>query len=379
MRKLFLTTLLGLGACSHVHMTDDIDDRFDFSILSGPSDQLSTPYVKGTHIRIYANDVPKSHSDWTIESSDPGVLACEDDGLDTNANSDFFSVACVAVSEGSVTMRVLDGDGKSVDEETVRVGTPDRAKLIAHGPLLINGDEQAADVGAARILAGGTATYMVRYYEGSEELHGNGVLGANAPSDITATPETTFLFENREWLQLTTNGVPGTEAITLTADGAALPPINVITVDESALMFVDVQHSSESGVKKGDWLVALAQAYDASSQRIFGVDYHWQVSGQDQESLGDLYRYEFNRSDPQELVAAHGTMGGSTMIHSDAGFVDSTNNIGCQAAPGRRAAGGGALILGLVVVGYGFATRRRMVPTAELASSSAVDLRVGPK
>jgi len=67
---------------------------------------------------------------------------------------------------------------------------------------------------------------------------------------------------------------------------------------------------------------------------------------------GDLYRYHFKKDDYTQVVAERSGHSASTTIQSDYGYVDSTNNIGCNAGGG----GAGALcLLGLL----GLRRRRR--------------------
>jgi MYXO-CTERM domain-containing protein len=124
-----------------------------------------------------------------------------------------------------------------------------------------------------------------------------------------------------------------------------------VVVAEAAIADVVVLTQSEKGHKNGDWLVALAQAYDANGARIFGVDYAWNVDGTAQQADGDLYRYQFKAGKYATVRAQRGGHLDSATIQSEGGFVDSTNHVGCAAG------GGGSLLVGLV--GLGLVTLRR--------------------
>jgi MYXO-CTERM domain-containing protein len=126
-------------------------------------------------------------------------------------------------------------------------------------------------------------------------------------------------------------------------------------VPESAIADVVVLTEPESGHKDGDWLAALAQAYDASGARIFGVDYQWNVNGATQHGDGDLYRYQFKAGQHAMVQAQRGAHADSAQIQSQGGFVDSTNHVGCAAG------GGGSLLVGLVGLGLVAGRRRRPV------------------
>lgn len=111
----------------------------------------------------------------------------------------------------------------------------------------------------------------------------------------------------------------------------------------------------EKGHADGDWLAALAQAYDAGGARIFGVDYAWKVDGTAQVADGDLYRYQFKAGQYAMVQAQRGAHVNAAQIQSEGGFVDSTNHVGCAAG-----GGGGSLVVGLIGLGL-VAVRRRPV------------------
>jgi MYXO-CTERM domain-containing protein len=228
-------------------------------------------------------------------------------------------------------------------------------ELDAHGSLILGRDDEAP-VAEARVLAGGEATYLVRYFRGGRELHGNGVLTAQPPAGMTAQPRTTFVFENREWLTLGTT-VAGSGGLTLSADQVQVASVPVVVVPETALADVVVLTQAEKGHKDGDWLVALAQAYDGNGERIFGVDYQWKVNGMAQASEGDLYRYRFKQGLFEMVQAQRGAHVDGAMIQSDEGFVDSTNKVGCAVG------GSGSLAVGLVGLGLvGLRRRQQAAP-----------------
>jgi MYXO-CTERM domain-containing protein len=326
------------GCGADITMTDDLDLTWDFAItLSKFDHDLHTPYVKGAQVAIL---VSSSHEDdnlagWTVDSSNPDV----------------FRIDSVAVGEGVSHLIVLDKGHHIVGTGAAEVLVPDRVELEAHGYLIMDRNAEAA-VDEARIVQGGTATYLVHYMNGSRELNGNGVLSVDAGVGVVAEPRTTFLFENREWLTLTA-GNAGPTSIQLYADGVALNSVPVVVVPETDITDVALLTQSEKNRDNGDWLVALAQAYDAAGRRIFGVEYAWEVDGVAQTAYGDLYRYELKKGLYHSVTATRGAHSDSAMIQGT-GFVDSTNRIGCATTAG---AGGGAGVL--VLAALAFATRRR--------------------
>ena len=341
------------GACGPtITLTDDIDFTWDFGpTLTRFEDSLHGPYVRGTKMELYvsSSDDKQSFTGWTIASEDPSIIsiaATTRDNLGLAANAQ-------AVGAGTTDIIVLDDRGKVVGRGHAEVGLPDRVELDAHGYLIVERPDEAP-VEDARILEGGEATYMVRYYRGKQELHGNGVLTTGTVDGVIATPRTSFLFENREWLSITSTK-QGVASLPLLVDRTPVNAVQIVTVDPTAIDGVALISQSEQGANDGDWFVALAQSYDSDGRRIFGVDYSWDIDGKALDTLGDLYRYEFKAGKWEMVTAKQGGHQDSRMIQSDAGYVDSTNHIGCAAG------GGGAsplLVLG-ALLGVSLRRRRR--------------------
>jgi hypothetical protein len=355
---LALAGALALGGCGpKITLTDDIDLTWDFALtFSRFDDTLHTPYVKGAPVSLIvsSSDEHQDLSGWVVKSSDPTIFRV--DAIEPDAKGGGLTARGVAVGEGTAQLTVFDADGNEVGHGTAEVLAPDRVELDAHGYLIL-GKDGDAPVAEARILENGTATYLVRYFRGARELHGNGILSVDAPAGITATPRTTFLFENREWLTLTAAAVAD-KSIQLYADGTPFAVVPVITVPEADIAQVTILTQSEKGHDDGDWLVALAQAYDGLGRRVFGVDYAWDVDGVQETADGDLYRYSYKKGQYQMVTAARAGHSDTTMIQSDGGYVDSSNNIGCAAAPGHTRGAAplaASALVGLVLV----AARRR--------------------
>ncbi len=207
-----------VGACGPTYsMTDDIDLTWDFALTPRRfDDNLHSPYVRGAAVTVFAHssDDGEDLQGWSIESSDPAVFRI--DGAVASGDRD-LAMRGQAVGEGTATLTLLDPRGHAVGHGVAEVRLPDAIELDAHGSLILGRDDEA-QVAEARVLAGGAATYLVRYFQGGRELHGNGVLSADVPAGVTAEPRTTFLFENREWLTLDTTSV-GTGSVQLIADG----------------------------------------------------------------------------------------------------------------------------------------------------------------
>jgi MYXO-CTERM domain-containing protein len=354
--------LVGAACGPTYSMTDDIDLTWDFGLTPRRfDDDLHSPYVRGAAVTVFAHssDGGEDLRGWSIDSSDPAVFRI-DAAVDSGGRD--LAVRGQAVGEGTAALTLRDGHGHAVGHGTAEVRLPDAIELDAHGSLILGRDDEAR-VAEARVLAGGAATYLVRYFQGGRELHGNGVLSADVPAGVTAEPRTTFLLEDREWLTLATASAgtgPGSATVQLLADGVAAATLPLVVVPESAIADVVVLTEPERGHEDGDWLAALAQAYDASGARIFGVDYQWNVDGAARQGDGDLYRYRFKAGQRAMAQAQRGAHVDAAQIQSDGGFVDSTNHVGCAAG------GGGSLVVGLVGLGL-VVGRRRRAPVARRA------------
>jgi hypothetical protein len=361
MRLLHVCTLilplLATAACGDtVYINDSIDLDFDFSLTKPRVDaDLTTPYVVGSKITITISDSDEDVEvgRWHAVSEDPSVFAIND----VVVGDKILTLHCRSTGGGRTSIVVYDGDHERA-RALVEVGVPDRVDLDAHAWMIIGRNDQAR-VDEARIVEGGTATYLVRYFAGERELHGNGALAFEAADNVTAEARTSFLFEEREWLTLTA-AAPGTSSMKLGANTTIVNAVPVVVVPATDIDRVEIHGSDESHAKKDDYLVALAQAFDAQDRRIFGVEYSWSVDDVAAVGDGDLYRYQFKPGEPAMLVADDGTHAAAAQLHVGEGFVDSSNNVGCAiAAPGRHprdAALGG---LGLAAIGLALFVERR--------------------
>lgn len=328
LRALILTALV--GACGPtITLTDDIDLTWDWGpTLTRFEDSLHGPYVRGTKttLLVSSDDKNQDWKGWTVASTDPTVMRVDSTVLDGYG----LSAAAQAVGEGECDLVVLDDKANVVGRGHALVALPDRVSLDAHGYLIVGRNEEAP-VEEARILEGGEATYLVTYHKGDTELHGNGVLTVGTVDGLVGEPRTSFLFENREWLSITSTA-QGIAQLPLSVDGVAINDVQVVTVDESAIDGVALITQDEDHADDGDWFVALAQSYDSDGRKIFGVEYNWDIDGDALDAEGDLYRYAYKGGDWKMVTASEGGHEDSAMIQSDHGYVDSTNNIGCSAA-----------------------------------------------
>src|ERR1044071_290439 len=230
-----LALALAVAGCGPTYsMTDDVDLTWDFALTPRRfDDNLHAPYVRGTRTTVFAHssDDGESLQSWSIESSDPNVFAI---GPPAQTTSDHdLAVAGHAVGEGTAMLTLRDPHGNAVGRAVAEVLVPDAVELDSHGSLILGRDDEAP-VHEVRVLVGGEATYLVKYFRGGRELHGNGVLAAVPPAGVDARPRTSFVLENREWLSIDATTV-GDGAMDLLADEVAVKTVPTVVVPETAL------------------------------------------------------------------------------------------------------------------------------------------------
>lgn len=357
MRKTFalLAALLLASGCTRIRLLDDIDLTFDFTPLLGPSNLLHQPYVVGSDMNIFVDhtDNKKDLTGWSLRSSDEAIFVVDAPSF-SRFDKDDFSVHCHAVGPGTAQLEVLDEHGHVKHRTSVEVALPTRVDFLAHGPLLVEHPSLDPLTPEPRVLAGGTATFLVRYYDQNELLYGNGALIAASTSDVSATTPETWLFEDRDWLQITPHQA-GDTTLPLQVGTHSIPSLTIHAVPQTDITEIRILGENESRAHKGEWLVALAQAYDAQARPIFGVEYDWELDGNAELGEGDLYRYEYDPKQKRSLEAHNGPLDAVATIHGEDGFVDSSNRIGCRIVT-ASASLGQLLLLGAAVA---LARRRR--------------------
>ncbi len=345
---------LPLAACQEVGLVDNVDLTFDWAQLLGPSDSLHTPYVAGSSFDIWVTTAKKqSLRRWRMVSADEGVIELGEPVFSVDSESMFVPVR--TKHAGQVELSVHDSADEVRHRRVLEVKQPDRIDVLAHGELLI-GRETHAPTDQPKILGGGTATFLLRYFAGDERLNGNGAATVAAPDEAGARIERTFVFEDRDWLQLSPDASLQGTSVALVVGGQTVRTLPVAVVDESALTRIELLGQDERDARDEDWLVVLAQAFDSVDSPIYGVEYDFTTDGVSAIGTGDLYRYRVKESRAVMLEATHGQHSNGVVIHSGGGFVDSTNRLGCGFAPG--ASGNGAVAI--VVLGIlGILLRRR--------------------
>ncbi|MBX3275596.1 MAG: hypothetical protein KF729_35380 [Sandaracinaceae bacterium] len=341
-----------LAGCHGARLADDIDLELDFNPLRGPSDRLHSPYVAGARFTVYTIGVDREDREgWTVASSDESILSVLEERTGGEAR-------VRASAPGTVSLILRDERGDEVHRARVEVLQPDRLELVAHGPLLVRRPElQPPSTDELQVLAGGSATFLVEWYADGDQLFGNEALSATSDDGVRAEPRQSYLFENREWVTLHAE-TPGRHEVRLFANDVLTRTITVVVVEESAIDRVELHGEDERGARDGDPLVVYAQAYAADGTPIYGVEYAWDLDGRAQEGLGDLFRYNFDSTRRRMLGAHHDDLDAFAEIQAREGFVDSTNRIGCSAAPGARGPLGASLAV-LAAAALALTRRRR--------------------
>jgi hypothetical protein len=329
--------LFGGSGCNTVALVDNVDLYLDFNPLDGPSDSLHSPYVQGSSMGIWVRntDARTDPKLWSLESSDESVFSIV---REHHATDEIFYVDAKAIKAGNATLIVRNENNEILHERPIEVRLPDRVDLLAHGLLLIDRSEEEARLSEARVRATGTGTYLARYYSRGELLSGNGALAVESTPDATVKVVRTYLFEDRDWLQITPTRT-GTSAITFKVGGTEVGAFPVVGVPDSDIVQVRILGEDESKARKDEPLVALALSFDAQNRSIYGVEYKWKHNGANEAGLGDLYRYRYEPNRPAMITATFAGMSAAAEIHGN-GYVDSSNRLGCSTAPGARAPAG---------------------------------------
>lgn len=326
------------------------DDNLDFEVqLFTSHDTLHTPYIVGTNVTIYAEG--NKSEVMTIESDDPNVLRID--------SQDQGRAECTAVSEGDVTLSLVLAD-RRVHSTTVAVRNPVRAEL--HTQAIRNVLPEANEP-TPHVLVGGSAVFIVRYFDQDDRLiFGNGVLELQPSADLVAEPAIDTFLEKRDWARVTPQ-VPGPHQLVIGSGGVVLSTIEIIGVDDGALDHIALLQPADADPDEYITVVGLAQ--DAAGSTIHGVPYTWDVEGSVIGDPSDLFSYTYRESASiRQLQASYGSQSATIAIRGDdTHTADTADALGCQvAAPGRAGYGVGLLAL----MGLLFAVRRRKPAPREL-------------
>lgn len=328
------TLLLATFGCdSDFALSDSVDDVIDFAAVAGDR-SLHAPYVVGAHFDLHAPAGVAS-----LASSDDDVLQIEGNGA---------VVQATAIDAGMVDVLALDDSGDVIGATTVEVRMPTRAVLHAAAPVFLDRSDVSTEVTRPRLAAGGTATYLVQYFDGPTRLWGSGGLEVAGSVGVTVRVDHELLGEHRDWLTVV-GGEPGVERVALGIGGETFSEVDIDVVDPSSIADLDVFASDDVGDPNASGVV-VATAYDLDGERIDGVPFEWSLAPGAELVAADIVRYRADAL-PMELFASFGELGGGATVHADEADAAQGCNVG-----GARPGAWGAWALVLLVVG---ATRRR--------------------
>jgi hypothetical protein len=322
------------------------------------SNALHTPYVAGSRFTITVEAGAHATNDgWKLTSSDPSVLQV---GVPQGSGTSDFPVQ--AGASGHATLTVTDKNGNVIDTAGVDVAVPTRIQLCEQGLLYAGYTDDQAAVGSAQVVSGGTATFLARYFAGSQELFGNNALTASN-SSLALAAVTSTSFSVRDFVQVT--GVStGTTSVHLAAGGTTLD-LPVTVVDPGAVSSVTLAAQSESGASDNQVLFVFARALDSNGRDVYGSSFAWSAAGQSLAGNGnsndptDLLTYHYQSSGSENVMASVDGHAASATVHGapSTTSTSTSENVGCSVGhgagtPGSAAAG---ILVGLAIL----ASRRR--------------------
>jgi MYXO-CTERM domain-containing protein len=372
--------LVTLTACGpKIRFSDSVDNVFDLRVSHRYKDRLSSPYVAGARFAIYVYDTTSNNSltGWRLESRDPEVIDIVDqwvdrDDLDPDGSrkkSDVLVARVEAVGAGTVILEVFDDNDDFVRATEVEVMQPDRVQLRAAGPLFIRREDVVPSLvdDTPKVVAGGTATFLVEWYAGERKLSGAGALGLSSDHEIVTElrERKTVLSEDRDWITVTMGSSIAADEIVVApieimANGEPIVTREFDVVGADTLSYVELHGQREAGVDDDTLLVVLAQVFDEDGESVWGVAFDWDLAGVDEDGVGDLFRYWFKRGAWNTLGAEFNGLRAEVEIQGEEGYVTSSNrNIGCLCTADGQAPGSGVGFGLLALSALGLVRRRR--------------------
>jgi hypothetical protein len=358
MRTAFLLLASSLASltigCGSDHAAS-MQDNLGLELNLGNDNILHTPYVAGSRFNITLQAGPHTTNDgWKLTSSDPTVLQV---GATGAANSGAFNA--VAAGAGHTTLTVTDKSGNVIDSADVDVDVPTRIQLCEQGLLYAGYSDDQAALTSVQVVNGGTATFLARYFSGSQELFGNNALTASNTTVALASVTSTSLSAS-DFVEITGIGT-GMTTVPLAAGGTTLN-VPVTVVDPTAVKKVTLAPQSENGASDGQQLHVFARAFDANGADVYGSSFAWSVDGNtpsccpNSPDPSDLLFYQYHSSGTENVAASLDGQSASTTVHGTPSStnVSSSENVGCSVARGVGAGGSagavGTFLLGLVVL-----------------------------
>jgi hypothetical protein len=326
----------------------------DFSL--GKKDHLTTPYVVGAEVGLWVRDESSDRdtdfTGWSLASSDPEVLRISGAA---STEAERVSARAFAMGDGVADLILVDDEGRAVTSVEVPVHFPTHFELQAAAPAFLKRPDLPATTERPQVLVDGEATFLVRYFDGPRQLYGNGALQVGSDPDMRAWVAHSYLFENRDWLQLSPRE-EGAHIVDLRVGGRTVSELEVRAVGPDDVAEIVLYGEDESRAAAGQRLLVIAQAYDEDAEPIYGVDYVWSLEDQEEDEHGDMFRYVYDPDARSTLAADFGDAHAEATIRGTEGWVGSSNEIGCSVVAHRRTPAWSLLLLGVAL-----ATRRRRV------------------
>jgi hypothetical protein len=342
-------------------MQDDMSKDI-FASLGGNQNGLSSPYVVGSSFSISVEPGDSQNTTgWKLTSSSSNVMAIGERNVPSS-----MQWTVVAKGVGSTTLSVVDASGKTIDSAVVQVQAPTSVQLCAQGLLISGESDDASAVSTIRVVSGGTATFLARYFNGTQELFGNNALSPSGVG-VASAAAVTASYSVRDFLEVTATST-GTGTVSLGV-GQLDVQVPVVAVDASAIAKVSTAAESESGANNGQTMYVFGRAFDAQGDDVFGASFAWSVDGKPlapatdaANGPTDLVTYQYDPSKSETIGDSLDGFSGSTQAHGGIATTttSTTENVGCSVARGVGAgegfAWGAAFVVGVGVV---VARRRR--------------------
>jgi hypothetical protein len=347
------------AGCTTTEHTASVYDGFgNFSLDN--RNLLHTPYVAGSQFTLWVGVGAHATNDgWKVTSSNPDVLAV------TPSSTSTTEFQAVAGQPGHTTLSVVDVNGKVLDTAGVDVDVPTRIQLCEQGLLYAGVPDDQAALSSVHVVSGGTATFLARYFSGSQELWGNNALSAKGTPQAQAKVVSTS-FSISDFVQIT--GVSsGPTTLHLAAGGGTLD-LPVTVVDPAVAEHVELLVQSANGASDGTTLAVFARATDSTGTDVYGSSFSWTANGQplpgyvDPNDPTDLLMYAYHPSSSEQVQALLGSENASATVHGSPAstYTQSSGNTACSVGRvGGSGSASGSAVAGALVGLSVLASRRR--------------------
>jgi MYXO-CTERM domain-containing protein len=351
----FFVASLAAGCNTTDHTASLYDGFANFSFDN--RNLLHTPYVAGSQFTISVGTGAHATNDgWQVTSSNPDVLALSPS---TTTTTQFQAIAG---QPGHTTLSVVDVNGKVLDTAGVDVDVPTRIQLCEQGLLYAGVPDDQAALSSVQVVNGGTATFLARYFSGSQELWGNNALTAKGtPQALARVVSTSFSIS--DFVQVT-GASSGATTVHLAAGGGTLD-VPVTVVDPAVVEHVALLAQSPGGASDGTTLAVFARATDSNGSDVYGSSFSWTADGQvlpgyvDATDPTDLLMYSYHPSSSEQVEAQLGSENASATVHGSPAstYTQSSGDTGCSV--GRGGGSGSSAVAGVLVGLAVLAARRR--------------------